>query len=128
MTWVTDLQKFFPWASGLPLLPKLVLSVIIVLVVALGLLFIWATPQPNRTVQASPDAGPVPHDTAPKAPNLPLKARWEGIWESTKGYRFSFVMHLNIAGDDTVDGYILWRLLHTPPGSLLAHRVNEPGT
>lgn len=61
-------------------------------------------------------------------PKLALETKWEGTWQSARGSRFSFVMHLNIASNDTANGYILWRLLQVPPDSPLAARLNEPGT
>ncbi|MSO55736.1 MAG: hypothetical protein EXQ55_02265 [Acidobacteria bacterium] len=88
-------------------------------------LFAIALPRPGRSSEPPPP-GAVNPSGLPQA--VPLKTRWEGTWESSRGYRFSFVMHLTIAADNEADGYILWRLLHTPPGSGLADRVNEPGT
>jgi hypothetical protein len=84
-----------------------------------------ASPAAGSPTGTNPSTVPSPTATTP-SPSL--KTRWEGAWESDQGYRFSFVMHLDITGEDTADGYILWRLLGTPPGSFLAGRVNEPGT
>ena len=48
------IQKFFPWASQLPLLPKLLLSTAVVAVALLMLAVIWK-PQPVTDAQASAD-------------------------------------------------------------------------
>jgi hypothetical protein len=85
--------------------------------------------EPSRNDAAKPSADRVASkELPPSAHKLPLETKWEGIWQSARGSRFSFVMHLNIASDDTANGYILWRLLQVPPDSPLADRVNEPGT
>lgn len=62
-------------------------------------------------------------------PDISILSKWVGNWHSGRGSLFSFVMHLKIKSDDTVDGYILWRLLKLPPNSpITSDRINEPGT
>lgn len=109
MTWIADLQKFIPWASDLPFVPKLLLSFIVVAVSAFALILIWTNQKEQKATQ-QPEAT----DQVPVSPNPPLKTRWEGKWHSHQGYRFSFVMHLDVGSDNTANGYILWRLLETP--------------
>ena len=45
MNWIEALQKLLPALSGLPLVPKLVVSVISVLIIVLFLLLIWSPPR-----------------------------------------------------------------------------------
>jgi hypothetical protein len=51
------IQRFFPWASQLPLLPKLLLSTAVIAVALLMLAVIWG-PQPNKAVPPSAELWP----------------------------------------------------------------------
>lgn len=68
------IQKFFPWASQLPLLPKLLLSTVVVAVSLLILAVIW-TPRPTAVAQASTEMWP--NDKSMDG----LKRRLDGISE-----------------------------------------------
>jgi len=47
-----SIQKFFGWANTLPFLPKLLLSIVVVLVALLILAILWASPRPARNVSS----------------------------------------------------------------------------
>jgi len=53
-----------------------------------------------------------------------LDTTWQGAWEEPDGHAFSFVMRLTILSNDTATGQIRWRLLQTPPSSIVKDRVN----
>lgn len=49
MELIEGLQKLLPWAANLPIVPKIVLSVILVLFTVLVLLLIWYPISPHQT-------------------------------------------------------------------------------
>ena len=57
-----------------------------------------------------------------------LESTWQGTWQTRRGYKFSFVMKLDVLEDGTADGSIRWHLLETPPDSHLADRIDSEGT
>lgn len=57
-----------------------------------------------------------------------LETTWQGTWESRRGYKFAFVMQLEVLANDSADGRIRWRLIETPPASTLADRINDEAT
>ena len=54
-----------------------------------------------------------------------LDTTWQGVWERPDGHAFTFVMRLTILSNDTAKGQIRWRLLRTPPDSIVKDRVND---
>lgn len=62
------------------------------------------------------------------AGSSPLRTTWKGQWKKPDGFGYDFAMHLEIAASDSVNGYILWRLLKAPAGSGMENLINQPGT
>jgi hypothetical protein len=58
-------------------------------------------------------------------PESGLETNWQGTWKSRSGYTYAFAMKLDVAEDQTAQGWISWELLATPPGSHLASRVGH---
>src|SRR3954462_3312604 len=49
MGWIKDIQSAIPWLVSLPILPKIIISLIIVGIAALALILMW-TPPPETAV------------------------------------------------------------------------------
>jgi len=80
------------------------------------------------TASSSSRAAPESTQTETKQTETtrPISTRWEGTFRDSIS-EFSFVMHLNLASDGIVEGYILWRLLSIVPTSFLSNRIGDPG-
>lgn len=57
-----------------------------------------------------------------------LETTWQGAWKGDDGYKFDFAMRVEIFENDSVEGYIRWRLVEAPQNSPVAHRINHRAT